>query len=195
MTIVTPRGWWDLADAAVFYPTDLPEDWRLSYFANAFRASLVPHSAWASADSATLAQWREDVTPSFRFIAETAQGLPRADRVLEQALGPQLSIWLSADPLADGCEPNGVLGTTRCYPCWPAHDQRAEHHGKGHAAIQGSRPYAVLAPQALHQDLRAARHWLEALRSHRGQPPAIIVLSQPRSQTLEAWTQLVALLG
>jgi len=49
-----------------FYPEDLPEDWRLSYYANEFSAVLVPQEKWQS-EEADFEQWAEDVPEGFRF--------------------------------------------------------------------------------------------------------------------------------
>ncbi|MBK1706770.1 hypothetical protein CKO40_20040, partial [Halochromatium glycolicum] len=142
LTIVTPRGWWDLADACQFYPSDLPEDWRLAYFANAFGAVLLPYATWVNAEAATLAQWREDVTPRFRFVAEAGRAPQASDQEikLERALGAQLTDWLSPDMLpaparspSPGSAPGSVPSTPSdvlpaeaepdrpvCAACWPA---------------------------------------------------------------------------
>jgi len=58
-------GWQD-----VFYPDDLPPDWRLSYYGNEFGAVLVPAEYWAHGSSQGVAQWSEDTDESFRFVLE-----------------------------------------------------------------------------------------------------------------------------
>jgi hypothetical protein len=206
--IAAPRGWWDLADADNFYPSDLPEDWRLSYFTNAFRASVLPHAVWSNVDSETWAQWREDIPSPFRFIAEIGPSQHQAHRALEQTLGPQLSDWLDTGSTGlDGWVDNARDGTVTA-PCWPAPAESmpmtdpAETDGAaaGHARTtrthpQSPMPYAALAPGALHHDLRAARRWIDDLREQHGRPPSLIILAQPRSDRLEAWLQFLELLG
>ncbi|VAW62000.1 hypothetical protein MNBD_GAMMA08-2907 [hydrothermal vent metagenome] len=49
-----------------FYPDDLPEDWRLTYYANVFSTVLVPEAKW-QAENVDFEQWAEDVPDSFRF--------------------------------------------------------------------------------------------------------------------------------
>jgi hypothetical protein len=183
-TIVTPRGWWDLADAASFYPEDLPEDWRLSFFANAFNAVLLPQQVWTEADQASWATWRDDVTPRFRFVAEVAAAAtPQHDAAaLQHALGEHLSHWIDtrAEP-ADGPSGADQLGVLRC-----------------RAAAQAGRTddYALSVPGSRSTDLRAARHWLEGISDQRGgRAPAVVVLTHPTSDTLGAWQRLIELLG
>ncbi len=49
-----------------FYPQDLPDDWRLGYYANVFSSVLVPEAKW-SALNVDFEQWEEDVHNDFRF--------------------------------------------------------------------------------------------------------------------------------
>lgn len=58
-------GWWN-----GFYPDDLPEEWRLTYFANEFHAVVVPAYRWCAVDDATLRQWVGDVDSRFQFFWE-----------------------------------------------------------------------------------------------------------------------------
>lgn len=50
----------------VFYPDDLPEDWRLSYYANEFSCVLVPENRWRAED-AQLSEWADEVSDDFLF--------------------------------------------------------------------------------------------------------------------------------
>ena len=51
-----------------FYPEDLPEDWRLSYYANEFSAVLLPTSV-LRCNEEQLESWGEDAGEGFRFFA------------------------------------------------------------------------------------------------------------------------------
>ena len=57
---------WDHSDP--FYPDDLPEDWRLAYYANAHAAVWVPDGVWLGEALPDAAAWREDVGEAFRFV-------------------------------------------------------------------------------------------------------------------------------
>jgi hypothetical protein len=189
-TIVTPRGWWDLADATAFYPSDLPEDWRLGYFANQFGASLIPWSFWSRTDAAEWSEWADDVTMRFRFVAEIspASNSPRPHAELQRALGHTLGAWLGADRHLDAQPDHDEPPESRRIPCWHATGSPPTRHVDADA-------YAAVAPSTLHRDLRGARRWLEELGKSNGQPPAVVILARPDTRTLTAWLQLVELLG
>jgi len=72
---VGARGWEHPSWRGGFYPEDLPDDWRLSYYANAFRAVLVPAERLGEASAGEVAQWGEDVPQGFRFFIEVSGGL------------------------------------------------------------------------------------------------------------------------
>lgn len=189
-TIVAPRGWWDLADADQFYPSDLPADWQLAYFANEFRATLLPLDCWSSADPATLAQWRADVPTSFSFAAEAPSPPPVTDeaqarmRVLEQALDERLTAWI-----APGAEPRPI-------PTTPAGAPPAALSGWRPGGDRTSAPIAVVqTPSALHADLRAASRWLATLSDPPGCARRVLLLRCPTSTDLSNWHELLDLLG
>jgi len=73
--LVGARGWEHSSWRGGFYPDDLPRDWRLSYYANAFRAVLVPAERLGEASAGEVAQWREEVPEGFRFFLEVSGGL------------------------------------------------------------------------------------------------------------------------
>lgn len=68
--IVGARGWDHSGWNDIFYPGDLPEDWRLSYYANEFSGVLVPESVWRAADPGIFAEWCDDVADNFLFFLE-----------------------------------------------------------------------------------------------------------------------------
>lgn len=67
------RGWAHPGWVSAFYPEDLPEDWRLSYYANAHRVVLVPADLLRPG-AADIAPWGEDVDAGFRFLFEYVVG-------------------------------------------------------------------------------------------------------------------------
>lgn len=73
--MVGARGWEHPSWRGGFYPEDLPDDWRLSYYANAFRAVLVPAERLGEASAGEMAQWGEDVPEGFRFFLEVSGAL------------------------------------------------------------------------------------------------------------------------
>ncbi len=77
---------WDQADwTGSFYPDDLPEDWRLSYYANEFPCILIPEEVWRAND-VDLQQWAEDVPEDFRFYFLTSASA-NEDKYIKKRLG------------------------------------------------------------------------------------------------------------
>lgn len=74
--IVGARGWNHDGWNGTFYPEDLPQDWRLSYYANEFTGVLVPEPVWRAADPSIIGGWLGDVADGFLFYLE--QHDPRA---------------------------------------------------------------------------------------------------------------------
>ncbi len=68
--LVGARGWDHASWGGGFYPDDLPEEWRLTYYSNCFGGVLVPEGSVMAADGENLAGWLEDVTEDFRFFVE-----------------------------------------------------------------------------------------------------------------------------
>jgi hypothetical protein len=64
------RGWEHTSWDVDFYPEDLPEEWRLGYYANEFQAVMVPVLRWTESGPEELGQWREEVPQGFRFYFE-----------------------------------------------------------------------------------------------------------------------------
>jgi len=67
---VGTRGWDHPAWHGRFFPADLPEEWRLTYYAAAAQAVLVPREQWAEAGEPAWQAWARDVPPVFRFYLE-----------------------------------------------------------------------------------------------------------------------------
>lgn len=84
--LVTTRGWqhpdWDSS----FYPDDMPDDWRLSYFANNFAGVLVSAEECEKLDIATAQAWLDELEGDFDFYleADVSAGLKEllADRLV-----------------------------------------------------------------------------------------------------------------
>jgi len=74
-------GWDEL-----FYPDDLPPEWRLTYYANEFPLVLLPAAVWRLAQPAELDDWRDDVSERFRFVLDVTS-VTATDRPMLQQLG------------------------------------------------------------------------------------------------------------
>ena len=60
-------GWQHESWLDGFYPEDLPADWQLDYFSNAFRLVLVPQSVWGAWSDDELEAVQEAVEAPFYF--------------------------------------------------------------------------------------------------------------------------------
>lgn len=93
--VVAAKGWEHSCWLGSFYPEDLPEDWRLAYYANAYPAVLVPVPD-PLYPQASAAVWANEVRASFRFFLEVVPRSPSADdhlyaaAAMAESLGSQL---------------------------------------------------------------------------------------------------------
>lgn len=180
---VFARGWDFDAWQQDFYPQDLPEDWRLGFYANEFRGVLVPDAVWRQAGAAELADWFGDLAAPFAVYLEINAAVP-AERVatLQAALpagllqglvlvaagfeAPDWGVPVYRD--ADAAGPAGPR-------CWrPGREQ-----GDGLGLIELG-PNQVPPPRALREQLEA---FLQASRGREqatlivtGSPPSIAAM-------------------
>jgi hypothetical protein len=94
--VVSARGWSHSSWDGIFYPDDLPEDWRLSYYSNEFSAVVVPASDWVDLDTVEIERWTEDVPEEFLFYLEVEDPLTDWEKTTEviKPLGSQLGGFL-----------------------------------------------------------------------------------------------------
>lgn len=62
--------WRDPAWTGSFYPADMPEEWRLSYYAGQFNCVFLEAKRWRNRDISELEQWCEAVHSQFIFLLE-----------------------------------------------------------------------------------------------------------------------------
>ena len=103
------RDWQHPAWQDSYYPEDLPAEWRLAYYANEYRAVLVPAARWGAAGAQGWAQWLEDTDTEFRFVLEWG---PVQDAATVLAVfGERLSgLWLPAGVAAPPALSHLALG-------------------------------------------------------------------------------------
>lgn len=61
-------GWEHEAWRGDFYPEDLPEDWRLSFYNTRFRCVYLPFELWRNAAADAVAGWLHDTHEGFHFV-------------------------------------------------------------------------------------------------------------------------------
>ncbi len=89
-----------------YYPPDLPEDWRLAYYANEYRAVLVPAPVLDRAGVESVSRWCGEVPERFRFYFELEDAFTeRDDRrlLLDAAAGCLGGFVLEASPERAPC--------------------------------------------------------------------------------------------
>jgi hypothetical protein len=181
---VIARDWDRPGWCGSFYPEDLPEDWRLTYFANAFEAVLVPALAWQSVPWEHLAAWREDVPQRFRFYLELAQDqAPATLARAAQALGERFAGSVAAvcpGPTVVGANADPDAEATRTWSAW----------GRDGTPILARR-----LPDALLSEPPAAVAWLRGMAAEARSRPALAVFGEGPADSLTRWSQLVLLAG
>lgn len=92
---------WESESWQGFYPSDLPEDWRLDFYCNEFRAVVVPADLWQQIDVDILEDWQDTVHDEFSFYFE-ANSQQVADmsttlREMIESLGHHWGGWICRD--------------------------------------------------------------------------------------------------
>lgn len=109
------RHWNHEAWSGGFFPADMPEDWRLAYYRNAFQAVVIPRETWDGASEQDAGGWSEDAGEGFAFFLEWAVPDPPvpelagdAERLVAivRALGDGFRGLLV--PVAAGADPSGL---------------------------------------------------------------------------------------
>lgn len=188
MTRIIPlrTGWGPNPDDPPYYPDELPQDWRLAYFANAFWGVLVPQPLWSAAGAAGVSAWAEETPARFRIYLDLrTSASPPMLAVVLQSLGERLG-GLVVRGTAPGA---GVdMGA--------AHLRRVVTVRRVAGVVDG---LAHDVPPALIRDLGAARRWIEERVYGSGAPsagePAVALLGECGFADLERWQSLVELMG
>jgi hypothetical protein len=162
------RDWDHAAWPGDFYPQDLPQEWRLTYYANEFQGVLVPAERWQAADEATLHEWVDDVHESFRFYIELRQSESMQEEQSKAALlGRHFAAWvLPQTERADG-------GVTPC---------RLDGLQEG--------CHALLLDADLLEDVMDQRHLLERLAAESGEDRELLLFLHGKAWPIERLRQL-----
>ena len=92
---LAPADW-----AGSYYPDDLPEDWRLGYYANDCDCVLLMPHDWRALDAAAFAEALADTPDGFRCFIATGSGDAAAAAAVAAAVGdPRIVLLVDrADP-------------------------------------------------------------------------------------------------
>lgn len=177
-------GWDPHPTAPPWYPDDLPGDWRLGYFSNAFRAVLVPATRWRRAGPGIAGIWAADTPERFRFYLEG-----------ERRLGGTRSA-ADLEPFAR------VLGGRLGGLVMPASRSRGDgaHPRPQRVLASLSSPYttpgaAWAVPESARLDPRTARSWIEDRVREAPPGPVLALLGDCDFTDLERWQILIEMMG
>ncbi|MDH5185162.1 MAG: hypothetical protein OEX12_14870 [Gammaproteobacteria bacterium] len=117
-------GWEHPAWDEVFYPDDLPEDWRMGFYSNEFPVLQLPLSRIMAAPEDELDEWLEDSHEGFRLVVELESTLDSRAEARLLALQHRLLALILSD------EAISVPESLSSLPClWaPREDNACELH-------------------------------------------------------------------
>jgi hypothetical protein len=71
---------WESPHLRNFYPSDVPQEWQLTWYANFCMAVVIPPMRWLEADARLVAQWCEQTHENFWFyvLCETSEQVEQA---------------------------------------------------------------------------------------------------------------------
>lgn len=77
--------WRDPAWTGSFYPDDMPEEWRLSFYASQYNCVFLQAANWRQASPLEYGQWRDDVHGQFVFLLEGEVQATPPDALVQKA--------------------------------------------------------------------------------------------------------------
>ena len=176
---LVPRGWEQESWIREFYPDDLPEEWRLCYFANEFSSVLLPRATWMGVADDVVTEWAADLPAQFRIYLEGACAAHwgKLGRVLS-AFGERVA----------GVVNDGRAIQKSAYVAFSFCEAPVE-------AVRFAGPLACAIPGPSIDDLPAARRLLDDLVPRPGLAPVLVILDPVSPDALHRWWQLAYLAG
>ncbi len=129
--------WAHFATDDGYYPDDLPEEWRLGYYANEFETACIRLTAQMLQQTDDL-EWLEDLAPGFRLYFDTPPEISRKSELL-----PQLNIFKTVISESAIATQAHFVDVAAC--CWTPQSQKTS-------------AFALLPGNA---DIKAYRRWIE----------------------------------
>jgi hypothetical protein len=94
-------GWSHPEWSEAFYPPDMPEEWRLTFFNTQYHCTFLEQAIWRQAGREQWRQWHADTHAAFRFLLEgdAYQPLPAELRDKAVMLRPDDAslLWFTRD--------------------------------------------------------------------------------------------------
>ena len=108
--VVGAHGWQHAGWVGSYYPSDMPPDWRLAYYANDFTGVLVPRRDWLGASKEVQRQWHDDTPAGFRFLIEQDSRAPESNMPSAAPLGAKFAGWVGCrDAYQPDCRTAALL--------------------------------------------------------------------------------------
>jgi len=73
---IAAYGWEHPQWSGTFYPEDMPEDWRLDFYCNEFRAIVIPAQKWSEGDRSRMQEWASGLGEDTRVYLELPPDRP-----------------------------------------------------------------------------------------------------------------------
>ncbi len=80
-------GWNPPEWGEAFYPSDMPEEWRLTYYNTQFECVFLDESTWREAGAANHEAWGADTHEHFLFLLENASDGELPGVLADRAVG------------------------------------------------------------------------------------------------------------
>ena len=81
--LIGSLGWsfpdWDVS----FYPEDIPDDWKLTFYANEFSAVVLPEAVWSGDEFSDIAEMVDELDESFKVYCLVETSLPDAEQITQ----------------------------------------------------------------------------------------------------------------
>ncbi|MFA5082182.1 MAG: DUF72 domain-containing protein [Hydrogenophilaceae bacterium] len=90
-------NWCEPGWHGVFYPQDMPPEWRLAYYNTQFSCLWLPYAVWRQITPQVAEEWVNDTREGFRFLLEANGAETRHDKTLLEILAPRLGLHCQAD--------------------------------------------------------------------------------------------------
>jgi len=169
--------WAHFATDDGYYPDDLPEEWRLSYYANEFETACISLTPQVL-QSIDEPEWLEDLAPGFQLYFDTTPAISQKSELL-----PQLNTFKTVISESAVATRAHFVDVAAC--CWTPQSQKAS----AFALMPGN------------EDIKAYRQWIEQWMEPTiqkdSQHESILWLqgAQARYSTLSEIRSLVELMG
>lgn len=162
---------WEGALWSPCYPDDLPDEWRLDYYANQYTSIIVPRPQWQGQQADELALWLEETPEGFRFFWEVSepQDAQRLLQLYERCEGGRRpGGWLLL-PRAE-LEPAQLEALAGLAPV--SHCREAGHCSAGPL---------TLMPVSPQEPLRSVRERIDRLAGQEGGELLLVVMPAPQA--------------